>query len=81
MLIKTVKGQYKGRYCVMAMPPTLSLKMKYSPLLPPAKEQLAQNMPMGAVLKVHIDFMFTVVHCEFTAIFYDTCQTWSDVSD
>jgi monoamine oxidase len=49
--IRTGKGQYKARFCVMAMPPSLSLKMRYSPLLPPAKDQLAQNMPMGAVLK------------------------------
>lgn len=37
---------------IVAVPPALALRIDYSPLLPTAREQLLQRMPMGALMKV-----------------------------
>jgi monoamine oxidase len=44
----------RGRRAVLAMPPALSGRLEYTPPLPGRRDQLAQRMPMGAVIKVHV---------------------------
>jgi monoamine oxidase len=43
-----------ARRAVFAMPPALSARLTFGPVLPGRREQLAQRMPMGAVTKVHV---------------------------
>ena len=38
---------------IVAIPPTLAGRLRYSPPLPPLRDQLTQRMPMGTVIKVH----------------------------
>lgn len=42
-----------ARRAVVAMPPALSARLRWSPALPGVRDQLAMRMPMGAVTKVH----------------------------
>ena len=41
---------------VVALPPTLAGRLAYSPALPPVRDQLTQRVPMGAVVKVHVQY-------------------------
>jgi monoamine oxidase len=43
-----------ARRAILAMPPALSARLDYTPALPGRRDQLAQRMPMGAVIKVHL---------------------------
>ena len=40
----------------MALPPTLAGRIRYSPALPPLRDQLTQQVPMGYVIKVQIAY-------------------------
>ncbi|XP_061579249.1 amine oxidase [flavin-containing] [Cololabis saira] len=52
VVVETVnKETYKARYVVVAVPPTLNLKMHFSPELPPLRNQLINRVPMGSVIK------------------------------
>ena len=42
----------KGRRVIVAIPPTLAGRIRYSPLLHPMRDQLTQRMPMGITIKV-----------------------------
>jgi monoamine oxidase len=44
----------RARRAVLAMPPAISARLHYTPSLPGRRDQLAQRMPMGAVIKVHV---------------------------
>jgi monoamine oxidase len=44
----------RARRAVLAMPPALSARLDFTPPLPGRRDQLAQRMPMGAVIKVHV---------------------------
>ncbi len=41
---------------VVALPPTLAGRLAYEPALPAARDQLTQRVPMGAVVKVHVQY-------------------------
>ena len=41
----------RGRRVIVAVPPTLAGRIRYSPALPAARDQLTQRMPMGSVIK------------------------------
>jgi monoamine oxidase len=41
-----------GRRVIVAVPPALAQRIDYHPLLPTARDQLLQRMPMGALMKV-----------------------------
>jgi len=43
---------YRSKYCVVAIPPTLSSRIDYYPLVSSAREELTQRMPMGCIIKV-----------------------------
>lgn len=44
----------KCKRIVMAMSPTLWSTVRWTPPLPPGKQQVAQRMPMGSILKTHV---------------------------
>lgn len=44
--------EVRARRCVVAIPPTLAGRIRYRPGLPADRDQLTQQVPMGAVTKV-----------------------------
>ena len=49
--IRTGKGSFSARRAILALPPTLAGRIRYSPHLPPKRDQLMQRVPMGTVIK------------------------------
>ncbi len=43
----------RAERAILAIPPTLAGRLRYSPQLPGLRDQLTQRMPMGTVIKVH----------------------------
>ncbi|KAL8720850.1 MAG: hypothetical protein Q9181_007834 [Wetmoreana brouardii] len=50
-LLHTSTGTVQAKRVVIAMSPPLAARISYDPLLPAARDQLTQRMPMGAVAK------------------------------
>ena len=48
----TVNG-ITARRCVVALPPTMQLRIRFDPPLPARRDHLLQRMPAGAVIKCH----------------------------
>ena len=51
----TVRGDnfsVKARQAIVAVPPTLAARIRYSPIMPALRDQMTQRMPMGSVIKV-----------------------------
>jgi len=49
-------GLVEAGRAIMALPPTLAGRIRYSPALPPLRDQLTQQVPMGYVIKVQIAY-------------------------
>jgi monoamine oxidase len=49
-------GVVKAGRAIVALPPTLAGRIRYSPALPPLRDQLTQQVPMGYVTKVQIAY-------------------------
>jgi monoamine oxidase len=49
-------GVVKAGRAIVAVPPTLAGRIQYSPPLPPLRDQLTQQVPMGYVTKVQIAY-------------------------
>jgi monoamine oxidase len=49
-------GVVKAGRTVVALPPALAGRIRYSPALPPLRDQLTQQVPMGYVTKVQIAY-------------------------
>jgi monoamine oxidase len=49
-------GGVKAARVIVALPPTLAGRIRYSPALPPLRDQLTQQVPMGYVIKVHLAY-------------------------
>jgi monoamine oxidase len=49
-------GMVKAGRAIVAVPPTLAARIHYSPPLPPLRDQLTQQVPMGYVTKVQIAY-------------------------
>jgi len=49
--IKTSQGSFSARRAILALSPTLAVRIRYSPDLPPKRDQLMQRVPMGTVIK------------------------------
>jgi monoamine oxidase len=49
-------GVVEAGRAVVAIPPTLTGRIRYSPALPPLRDQLTQQVPMGYVIKVQIAY-------------------------
>jgi monoamine oxidase len=41
----------QARHAIVSVPPSLAGRIEYEPQLPPARDQLTQQMPMGSVIK------------------------------
>lgn len=52
----TARERIAADRAVVALPPTLAGRLSYEPALPAARDQLTQRVPMGAVLKVHVQY-------------------------
>src|ERR671920_2536668 len=50
-------GVIKAGRAIVAVPPTLAGRIRYSPALPPLRDQLTQQVPMGYVTKVQIAYL------------------------
>src|SRR5918998_1536209 len=50
-------GTVKAGRVIVAVPPTLAGRIRYSPALPPLRDQLTQQVPMGYVTKVQIAYL------------------------
>jgi monoamine oxidase len=46
-----VAGKVRARRAIVALPPALAVRIEYDPPLPGPRDQLAQRMPMGSVIK------------------------------
>ena len=49
-------GIVKAGRAIVALPPTLAARIRYSPAMPPLRDQLTQQVPMGYVTKVQIAY-------------------------
>jgi monoamine oxidase len=49
-------GGVRAGRAIVALPPTLAARIRYSPALPPLRDQLTQQVPMGYVTKVQIAY-------------------------
>jgi monoamine oxidase len=49
-------GIVKAGRAIVAIPPTLAGRIRYSPGLPPLRDHLTQQVPMGYVTKVHLAY-------------------------
>lgn len=49
-------GVHTARAVVMAIPPALASRIRFTPPLPVKRAGLLQRMPMGAVIKVHVAY-------------------------
>jgi len=43
----------RARRAIVAMAPVMAARLRWSPALPPARDQLVQRAPMGSVTKIH----------------------------
>jgi monoamine oxidase len=49
-------GVVEAGRAIVAVPPTLAARIRYSPALPPLRDQLTQQVPMGYVTKVQLAY-------------------------
>lgn len=49
--VRTDNGNYRGKYVIVAVPPTLAGQIAYDPPLPAVRMQLTQRVPMGTSIK------------------------------
>lgn len=54
--VETPAEEFAADYAVVALPPTLAGRLDYDPPLPPARDELAQRMPNGTVVKCHLRY-------------------------
>lgn len=52
VLVVSDRVHVRAHRVIVAVPPALAQRIDYAPLLPPARDQLLQRMPMGALMKV-----------------------------
>ena len=53
VVLRTPQEEYRARFAIVAIPPTLTGGILYDPPLPTQRLQLVQRMPMGSLLKEH----------------------------
>lgn len=49
-------GSVTGQHVVIALPPTLAGRLRYTPALPVARDALTQQMPAGSVIKFQVGY-------------------------
>ncbi len=52
--VELEKGHVKAKQVIVAMPPALTARIDYEPLLPVLRDQLTQRAPMGSYAKVDV---------------------------
>ncbi|HEX4466228.1 MAG TPA: flavin monoamine oxidase family protein [Solirubrobacteraceae bacterium] len=52
--IQLDKGRVQAKQAIVAMPPALTARIDYEPLLPALRDQLTQRAPMGSYAKVDV---------------------------
>jgi monoamine oxidase len=52
--VLTDHGRFEGKEVIVAMPPTLSSRIRYNPALPADRDQFSQRVPMGSSIKIHV---------------------------
>ncbi len=50
------KGSWQADYAVVALPLPLSSRIRYQPALPPDRDALSQEMPMGSIIKMWLAY-------------------------
>ena len=50
------RGNVRAERAIVALPPALAGRIRYSPALPARRDQLTQQVPMGAVIKVQVRY-------------------------
>ena len=55
-VVKYDGGEIAARRVVVTLPPALAGRLRYSPPMPPARDQLTQQVPMGSVIKMNIRY-------------------------
>jgi monoamine oxidase len=82
--VNSAKGSWHADNAIMALPLPLSSRVQYEPALPPDRDALSQQMPMGSVIKFWIAYEkpFWRDHGMNGLIFTDTppCSSISDAS-
>jgi monoamine oxidase len=54
--VKHDGGVFRAGRAIVALPPTLAGRIRYSPALPPLRDQLTQQVPMGYVIKAQVAY-------------------------
>jgi monoamine oxidase len=49
--VSTLNGSYRGKYVIVAIPPTLAGQILYDPPMPAVRMQMTQRVPMGTSIK------------------------------
>lgn len=52
VLVRAATLSIRARRAIVALPPTLAGRIRYSPPMPPLRDSLTQRMPMGTALKM-----------------------------
>jgi monoamine oxidase len=78
------KGTWQGAHTIVALPLPLSSRIRYQPPLPPEREALTEQMPMGSVIKYWVAYEkpFWREHGMNGLLFTDTppCSFMSEAS-
>jgi monoamine oxidase len=53
LTVHTLSGSFAGRRVILTVPKTLAGRIRFTPPLPPALDQLLQRQPNGSVIKVN----------------------------
>jgi monoamine oxidase len=54
--VQTDVGEHSASRVIVTLPPALAGRMRYSPSLPPLRDQLTQQVPMGSVIKLQVAY-------------------------
>jgi monoamine oxidase len=54
--VTTDKGDFTGRFAIVAVPPGPAQRIEFQPHLPAARDGLQQRMPMGAIIKIAVAY-------------------------
>ena len=54
--VTTDRGDFTGRFAIVAVPPGPGQRIRYTPHLPATRDGLQQRMPMGAIIKVAVAY-------------------------
>jgi monoamine oxidase len=54
VIAHTPRGAWKAKRAIVAVPPTIAGRIRYSPRLPGLRDQLTQRVPMGTVIKTMV---------------------------